>query len=203
MEPLVRPVRELGEEQPIGDEDLDVDKVVPLFVPSSYVESGSWRGPFATLRAPGVALAWAVLLRDDALRYVRHDMQRVWEEQGIDWKVRALQNLRELSPDPLCTGALFRDSGETWLISLMHPDGLGPSRLLLTDQLERLFPQGYRVALPERSRGFAFASNLDLEDADTIDHLVQSFYWKGDRPLSAGTFEPSDLLSAPPRGSTP
>jgi len=196
MEPLVRPVRELGEEKPIADEDLDVDKVVPLFIPSSFVESGLWPGPFATLRARGIALTWAVLLRDDAIRYVRHEMQRGWEEQGIDWKARALQNLREISPDPVCTGALFRDSGETWLISLMHPDGLGPSRLLLADQLERLFPQGYRVALPERSRGFAFASNLDLEDADTIDNLVQSCYWKGERPLSTGTFEPDDLLSA-------
>jgi hypothetical protein len=169
---------------------------VPLFIPSSFVESGLWPGPFATLRARDIALAWAVLMHDDAIRYVRHEMQRMWEEQGIDWKARALQNLREISPDPVGTGALFRDSGETWLISLMYPDGLGPSRLLLADQLELLFPQGYRVALPERSRGFAFASNLDLEDADTIDNLVQSCYWKGERPLSTGTFEPDDLVSA-------
>src|ERR1700733_6929565 len=108
MEPLVRPVRELDKEQPIEDEDLDVDKVVPLFIPSSFVESGLWPGPFATLRASGVALAWGVLLRDDALRYVLHEMQRVWEGQGIDWRVRALQNLRQLSPDPVYTGALFR-----------------------------------------------------------------------------------------------
>jgi hypothetical protein len=198
MEPLVRPVKELGEGQPMGAEHLDIEKVVPLFIPSSFTESGAWPGPYATLRAPGIALVWAVLLPDDGIRYVLHDMQRAWEAQGIDWKARALANLREISPEPVGTGTLFRDDGETWLISLMHDDGLGPSRLLLTDQLERVFPKGYRVALPERSRGFAFASNLDLEDADTIDNLVQRCYWKGERPLSSGTFEPNDLLSAPP-----
>src|ERR1700683_4465624 len=151
--------------------------VVPVFIPSSFVETGAWPGPYEILRARGVALAWAALLPDQAIRYVLHDAQREWETQRVDWKTRALQNLRDRSLEPMGSGALFRDNGETWLISLMHSDGLGPSRLLLTDELERLFPNGYRVALPERSRGFAFSSNLDLEDADTIDHLVQSCYW--------------------------
>jgi hypothetical protein len=176
--------------------------VVPVFIPSSFVEDGAWPGPYATLRAPDIALAWTILLPDDSIRYVLHEMQRQWEAQGIDWKARALQNLREISPEPLCTGALFRDNGETCLISLMHSDGLGPSRLLLSDQLERVFPKGYRVALPERSRGFAFAADLELEDADTVESLIRSSYSKGERPLSPGIFEPNDLLSATPRSTT-
>jgi hypothetical protein len=199
MHPLVRPVKELHEGRPVGPEDLDVSKVVPVFIPSSFVEGGAWLGPYAALRAQGIAQAWAVLLPDDAIRYVLHDMQQVWEAQGIDWKLRALQNLRERSPEPVGTGALFRDNGDTWLISLMHADGLGPSRLLLADQLERLFPKGYRVALPERSRGFAFTAELDIEDSDMVESLIHSSYSKGDRPLSSWIFEPNDLLSATPK----
>jgi hypothetical protein len=201
MHPLVRQVRELSERKPLGPEDLDIGKVVPVFLPSSFVEAGVWPGPYATLRAQGVAQAWAVLLPDDAIRYVLHDMARAWEALGIDWKARALENLRALSPEPVGTGALLRDDGETWLISLMHADGLGPSRLLLTDQLERVFPQGYRVALPERSRGFAFAADLDLEDSDIVDNLIRSSHSKGERPLSPGIFDPIDLLIATARSN--
>lgn len=182
----------------LGSVDLDVGKVVPVFIPASFVDAAAWPGPYFTLRSQGVGLAWAVLLPDGAIRYVLHETQRQWEAQGIDWKARALQNLREITPDPIGTGTLFRDNGETWLISLMYPDGLGPSRLLLTDQLELVFPKGYRVALPERGRGFAFAAELDLEEADTVDSLVQKCYWKGERPLSPEILDPNDLLSATP-----
>ncbi len=65
-----------------------------------------------------------------------------------------------------------------------------------------MFPKGYRVALPERSRGFAFASELDLEDADTIHNLIQRNYSRGERPLSPEIFCPNDLLSAIPRSTT-
>jgi hypothetical protein len=176
--------------------------VVPVFIPSSFVEAGAWPGPYSTLRARGVALAWAALLPDEAVRYVLHDMQCEWETHGIDWKARALQNLRERSPQPLGSGALFRDNGETWLISLMHSDGMGPSRLLLSDELERLFPKGYRVAMPECNRGFAFSVELDDVDADIVENLVQVGYSKGARPLSPEIFLPNDLLSATPSRMT-
>jgi hypothetical protein len=172
--------------------------VVPVFIPSTFVETGTWPGPYEILRARGVALAWAALLPDRAIRYILHDAQREWEAQGIDWKTRALQNLRERTPEPMGSGTLFRDNGDTWLISLMHSDGLGPSRLLLTDELEGLFPKGYRIAMPERNRGFAFTVDLDDVDADTVENLIQGSYTKGERPLSPEILLPNDLLSATP-----
>jgi hypothetical protein len=202
MYPLVRQVTELRDGPALGPQDLDIGNLVPVFIPSSFVEGDGWQGPYETLRAQGVFLAWAISLPGDTIRYVTHDIQRLWEAEGIDWKCRALENLRDLSPEPPGTGALFRDSGETWLISLMHADGLGPSRLLLTDQLERVFPKGYRVALPERSRGFAFTVELDAEDADTIENLIHRNYSKGERPLAPAIFEPEDLLSASPSSTT-
>src|ERR1700733_2809064 len=135
--------------QPLIRGDRDIGAVLPVFIPSSFVETaGGWPGPCEVLQARGIALAWAVPLGGDTTAYVLHETQREWEAQGIDWKARALQNLRELSLEPLAAGALFRDNGEIWLLSLMHSDGLGPSRLLLADQLERVFPNGYLVALP-------------------------------------------------------
>jgi hypothetical protein len=176
-----------------------LSQVVPVFIPSSLVEAGAWPGPYQALQAGGVALAWAALMPGDAIQYVQHDAQREWETQDIDWKTCALQNLRERSPEPLGSGALFRENGETWLISLMHPDGLGPSRLLFTDELEQLFPKGYRLAMPECNRGFAFAVDLDDIDADTVESLVRGSYSNAERPLSPEIFLPNDLLNATPR----
>jgi hypothetical protein len=195
MQPLVIGPGGLGE--PSQDlESRDAGKVLPVFIPASFVEIAEWPGPYTILRAPGVALVWAIPLPGDTLRYVLHEKQRQWEAQGIDWKARALQNLRELSGEPLGTGALFRENGETWLISLMYPDGLGPSRLLLAAELEQLFPQGYRVALPECDRAFAFARDLDPEDSDTVENLVERSYSGSGRPLSRTIMEPVDLLGA-------
>ncbi len=147
------------------------------------------------VEARGVAMAWAVLL-DGGVRFVLHEMQREWEAGNIDWRARGIQNLRALTPEPLGAGALFRDNGETWLISLIDPDGLGSSRLLLTAELASVFPNGYRVALPERNRAFAFARELDGEDAATVENLVQRSYATSEQPLSPQIFEPDELLIA-------
>lgn len=187
MQPLVSAVD--------GWEELDLRKVLPVFIGTSVAESGGWTGPFRNLPAPGLALTWAVLVADDAIRYVSRQAPCEWEARGIDWKTQALRNLRVVSPEPLGTGALFREDGATWLISLMYPDGLGPSRLLLTKELARIFPSGYRVALPEQNRAFAFARDLDREDADTLETLVERSYLSSERPLSRGIFDPTDLLA--------
>ena len=172
----------------------DIGKVLPVFIPAWFVEDAVWPGPYVILPTAGVALAWAKPQPGETLRYVLHETQEEWEAQSVDWKARALQNLRQVSEEPLGTGALFRENGETWLISLMYPDGLGPSRLLLTAELERMFPKGYRVALPERDRAFAFARDLDRDDADTVENLLERSYSGSGQRLSLGIFEPDDLL---------
>ena len=178
MRPLVSAVEVRAE----GDGVQALSRLLPVFLPSALVEAGSWSGPCAILQAPGIAQAWALLSTDGDIQYVDTLMQREWEAQGVDWKYRAVRNLHDSSPEPLGTGALFRDNGETWLISLMYPDGLGPSRLLLTGALERIFPRGYQVALPECTRAFAFARQLDREDRDTLENLIQRSFTSASIP---------------------
>ena len=179
---------------------LDIGDLLPVFIPSALMENGAWPGPFLNLG--GVILTWGAPLPDHSVQYIGHKTQRDWEIRGIDWRARSIDNLRRISPDPLATGALFRESGEMWLISLMYPDGLGPSRLLLTEELERIFPNGYRVALPERNRAFAFALSIDREDMDTVENLIQRSYSTSNQPLWPEIFLPSDLLSTIPSGTT-
>jgi hypothetical protein len=194
MRPLVSTVEVRAEVEGVQD----LSRVLPVFLASGLVEAGSWSGPCAILQAPGIAQAWAVLPPasdiQSNIQYVDAAMQREWEARGVDWKNRAVRNLHDSSPEPLGTGALFRDNGETWLISLMYPDGLGPSRLLLTKALERIFPRGYQVALPECTRAFAFARQLDREDRDTFENLIQRSFTTSGQPLSPDILDPNDLI---------
>jgi len=194
VQPLVSAVHQEREDHKQANE-LDLHNVLPVFVPAALVASEDWKSSFRDLRAPGVALAWAARGVDNIQRYMSCETQRKWEAQGIDWGARAIENLRAGSREPLGNGALFRDNGETWLISLAYPDGLGPSRLLLTEELVRIFPKGYRIALPDQNRAFAFARDLDAEDADTVENLVERSFSNSARPLAPGIFEPGDLVA--------
>lgn len=177
-------------------EGLPVSQLLPVFVPAACIGTARCPGPYAVLEAHGIVLTWAVRPPGDAIRPITSAIEQAWDAQGIDWKARALRNLRELSPPPLATGALLRDDGDTWLISLKYPDGLAASRLLLHDELARLFPAGYRVALPESNRAFAFARDLDREDIDTVQNLVQRGCSSSACPLSPEIFDPEDLRPA-------
>jgi hypothetical protein len=199
MRPLANAV-DLGAE---ADRGQDLGNLLPVLLPSTFVEDQTWSSPFAILRAPVIAQTWAVVLPDGGIQYVDARLQREWQARGVDWKAHAIRNLHDRSPEPLGTGALFRDSGETWLISLMYPDGLGPSRLLLTGALERIFPGGYQIAIPECTRAFAFARQLDREDRDTIENLVLRSFTSSKRPLSSDIFEPEDLMEAARRPLAP
>ena len=188
--------------QSLAQPGLGLASIVPVFISSSLSADGSWAGPYETLRAKGIAIAWAVPAADRAIRYLLHDTRRQWEAEGIDWQAQALNNLSELSNDPCGAASLLRDNGDTWLISFMYSDGFGSSRLLLADRLQRVFPKGYRVAMPERNRAFAFSVELDPEEADTIRHLIEQSYSKSEQRLSPEVFEPNALLSATPTSTT-
>jgi hypothetical protein len=192
MQPLVTAVRGSA----LTLEGTSISQLLPVFVPAACVGDARCPGPYSRLEARSIVQTWALLLSGNAIQPITGATQQAWDAQGIDWQARALQNLRELSPAPLATGALLRDDGDTWLISLKYCDGLAASRLLLRDELARLFPSGYRVALPESNRAFAFARDLDGEDTDTVQNLVRKSYSTSACPLSPEIFDPEDLKPA-------
>jgi hypothetical protein len=80
---------------------------------------------------------------------------------------------------------------------MMHPDGIGPSRLLSRDRLAKLFPLGYRVALPEMGCAFAFSVDVDASEMAKLRRLIENCFRDGTRPLAPGIYMPDDLLPAP------
>jgi hypothetical protein len=104
--------------------------------------------------------------------------------------------LAEHSPGNLGTHEFRRGGGKIYAVAMMHEDGIGPSRILLRDQLLGLFPEGYKVALPEMGCAFAFSSDVQEAEINKLQGLIDDCYRKGTRPLAAGIYTPEDLLPA-------
>ncbi len=186
-------MQELLNQLELVAEELDTNQLRPLFVPSSFFARGNWPGPHLTLAAKPIGLTWCVL-GPSTMIYVTNGMQQHWEAQGIYWRAIALQNLRDASANQLYTGYLG-DQERPVVVFMMHADGLGPSRLLLTDRLLKLFPNGYRVGIPEMSFGIAFSVHITGQESTKLQTVIRKCHEEGTRPLATGTYAPEDILS--------
>ncbi len=173
---------------------MDIRKLFPMFAPASFFAGGKWPGPFETLAARGVGLTWALQLDGGGVRYLDRAMCTYWEGEKVDWRAAALANLRAATTDIFSHCLRRKTGGVISLGALMHPDAWGPSRLLLREALEEVFPEGYRVAIPEMTCGFAISRWLDPEEEATITGVVARCFQKGTRPLASGIFEPEEIL---------
>jgi hypothetical protein len=174
---------------------LDIEKLFPMFTPASFFKTGGWPGPFLLPEANGVGITWALALSNQGMRYLDQAMRTHWESQNIDWKAAAMDNLRKATGSRLFTHGLGRKTGDgMFACAMMHPDGWGPSRLLLTDALEKTFPEGYRVAIPEMSCGFAMSLHLNEEEDAALKDMIGKCHRDGTRPLAPGIFEAREIL---------
>jgi len=175
-------------------EEVDVSQVMPLFIPASQVETGRWGGPHVRLRLPDLAMTWGVLAPGNVMEYVTFEMQAYWDGKDIDWKRLAWDNLAVATNGRQGFRALCRLNGKPYAMAFLFEDGLGSSRLLLRKGLEQMFPKGYRVAVPERSCGFAFSADVSTDEAATVQGVVDQCYRHGTHPLLPGSYLSSDLL---------
>lgn len=175
-------------------QQLPVDALVPVLVPASFFEHGGWVGPHGSVGIDGVGLTWAVEQPEQTMLYLNHSVAAHLDSLGVDWRERALDNLSERS-DRFFTGHFPREdgSGQAFALLFMHDDGYGPSRLLFDESLEEIFPNGYRVAMPEMSCGIALSAQATQAEVAKIENLVAHCFKHGTRPLVTGFHPPISL----------
>ena len=178
---------------PIRPSELEIEDVVPVFVPNSFFAAGNWPGPFEHLGIEGLGLTWSVLQPDQTMLYVNHTAASEWDSRAIAWRDRAIENIQRRSVPDIMTHAFRGDDGSLFAVAMMPPDGVGPSRLLLRESLERLFPRGYLVALPDMSCGIVLSTQATAAERAKIEGVVHRCYAGATRPLVEGFHEPSML----------
>jgi tetratricopeptide (TPR) repeat protein len=183
----------LREAEQTPPEQVDTSRLVPVFVPASFC-SKTWCGPYYRLRNPDVGLTWCVLREDGIISYVNHRQKVYWDSKGLDWKGLALANLVKRSQGQQGITVLNNARGEARAISFRFADGLGSSHLLRRGLLSQQFPNGYRVALPDRSYGLAYSADLGPEELSTMRKAIDLCHSKGSYALSSGDYEPDQLL---------
>lgn len=174
--------------------ELDRTAIVPILTPAEFFASGYWSGPSVKLRSKKIGLTWTVLMPNLTMRYVSYEMQEKWKSEGLDWKDRAMRNLTQRTEGHTGTFELKRPNGELYAVSFMHPDGLGPSRLLFRRSLDRMFPSGFLAAIPERSCGFAYSFKATESERKQVEDLIADCYRKGPQPFLPESFDPDELL---------
>ncbi len=76
----------------------------------------------------------------------------------------------------------------------MHSDGWGPSRLLLREDLEKAFPEGYQVAIPEMSCGLVISMCLTQDEEAVVNDIIAKCFQQGTPPLAPGLFAADEVL---------
>ncbi len=120
-------------------------------------------------------------------------MVTVWEAAGINWQQRAVINLKVASRE-LWTHRQLRPDGSLLMALMMHDDGFGSSRILLSGYLQQHFPAGYYVAIPDRRVGIVTPRNLSERERQEIQNLLQSYYDRASVPIGSQLLAPEDLI---------
>jgi hypothetical protein len=189
-------LRQVMAARDLRPDQIDTSALLPVFVPAEFVASGRWCGPHIRLRSPQLGMTWAVMQPGNVMAYVTFEMQAFWDGEEMDWKRQAIRNLAAATNDREGARTLCRPDGRPFAIAFMYLDGLGTSRLLLRQGLEEMFPLGYRVALPERSCGFAFSADVSDDESRSVMDIVDRCHRYGTYPLLPGSYQADDLLPA-------
>ena len=64
----------------------------------------------------------------------------------------------------------------------------------MTDELEKLFPEGYSVAIPERSVGMALSATAAPEHQTSFVEVVRNCHRDGATPMVARLLSRTDLI---------
>jgi hypothetical protein len=64
---------------------------------------------------------------------------------------------------------------------------------LLSKELEKLFPEGYFVAMPDRSCGVAISKDATQSELSEIKLLLKNIYTEATTPISSELFDSNDF----------
>ena len=172
---------------------MTLDKLLPIIVSSSYFVNDVFQAPHCNIIHKDLSLTWVLLNTNGMMTYITKADVENWESKGINWKEQAFNNLIEID-EYFYTHEKRDDQGELIWVAFMNSDGLGSSRLLRDGELLTLFPDGYLLAIPDRSMGLAFPSSLNDEDRSNILSLISNCYINATIPMMNGIIKPHELF---------
>jgi hypothetical protein len=177
--------------QPLPKSSLPTEETLTKYTNCFCTSGGDF--PHQQLLVPDYDLTWSILDRSESSREVTAAMVTTWEAAGINWQQRAVINLKVASRE-LWTHRQLRPDGSLRMALMMHDDGFGSSRILLSGYLRQHFPAGYYVAIPDRRIGIVTPRNLSASERQETQDSIQSYYDRASVPIGLQLIAPEDLI---------
>jgi len=184
---------------------MDVKMIYPLIVPANYHVRDVWGFPHRAFNNTNFILTWVSFMGLEPMLYMTEDISKRLSAQHPNWQRQAMENLRHSIRDNENFFGHFKRTGDNSKILFLafeNEDGIGSSRILLKNELSKIFPNGYYVALPDRSFGLAIAKDVSATDLKKTRSLVKKMHKVATTPMSAHLHEPIDF-DLPPEWLAP
>jgi len=168
----------------------------PLIVPLEYIEDGSWDLPHLPLPNDEFIMCWVEY--SEAMVYLDRAGYDELENSGLPWQQQALENVRQSAyfhqyrKDNPATGQ------PEWIAFLNDEDTISSSKVLLRFELERIFPAGYSVVIPDRACGIVVSNECSDETLGEVVQMVNGMYANATTPMSTTFFDSSSFAVPAP-----
>jgi hypothetical protein len=172
---------------------INLDNIYPLIVPASYYIKGTWDLPLQTFPNQSFILTWVTFGSSSTMNYLTQEQYQELNNKHDGWQQKSFENLRLSIADNENFFSQFKMSADgrqlLWLC-FMNGDGIGSSRILLSAELTKAFPNGYYLAIPDRSCGLVIAKDISDNELKEIKDMIKGM-------LKAATTSMSGLLHPP------
>jgi hypothetical protein len=158
---------------------ISLDNIFPLIVPTNYYVKGVWELPHYSLPNQSFILTWVVFGSVGSMIYLTQEQYQELNNKYNGWQQKSFENLRKsIAVNENFFSQFKTDEGGKQLlwICFMNSDGIGSSRILLSNELTKAFPNGYYVAFPDRSCGLVIANEIGDKDLKEIKDIIKSMY---------------------------
>ncbi|MEO3403282.1 hypothetical protein AAFN85_05235 [Mucilaginibacter sp. CAU 1740] len=184
---------------------MDLNQIYPLIVPRSYYSEGSWELPHQQFYNKQFLLTWVFFTGSGVMSYITKEQFVVLNENHSGWQQTSFENLRHSITDKenFFTHHATGSDGKTIIfLAFVHGDGIGSSRILLSNELSNIFPNGYQVALPDRSVGIVVPNGINLQEMKEVKQMTNDMYKKATTPMSGQVYN-SEWFSLPEKWLMP
>ena len=121
------------------------------------------------------------------MRYLDQAQYDELNKNHDGWQRKSFENLRKSMSDDENFFTHYKisdDSQRVIYITFMNRDGIGSSRILLCEELTKAFPNGYKLAFPDRSCGLVIPLDITREEWSETTELVKRMHKGATTPMS-------------------
>ena len=176
---------------------MSLDNIFPLIVPANYYVKGTWELPHNTFPNQSFILTWVIFGSAATMNYLTQEQYQELNNKHDSWQQKSFENLRLSIADNENFFSQFKMAagGQQLLwLSFMNGDGIGSSRILLSTELTKAFPNGYYLAFPDRSCGLVIAKDISDKELIEIKNMVKGMYQGATTAMSAQLHPESDFV---------